>query len=107
MSRPAKQDWHPADVGAALKKRGWSFSRIAREYGYTNICTPRTVVKRPYAVMEKIVADIVGVRPQDIWPSRYDSGGVSLQPRARRRPQGAASGGWAVRKQRAASQNCQ
>lgn len=103
MSKPTAYDWHPADIKAALEKRGWTFARIAREHGYTCVATPCDVLRKPYAIMEQIVAGIIGVRPQDIWPSRYDSNGVTLQPRARMRPQRLGSDRWAVQRHRTLS----
>ncbi|MBF0646414.1 helix-turn-helix domain-containing protein [Desulfuromonas acetoxidans] len=63
-------DWHPADIKAALEKKGFSLSRIAREHGYAPT-SPSNVFRRRWAAMEKIIANIVGVSPHIIWPSRY------------------------------------
>ncbi|MEZ4598865.1 MAG: helix-turn-helix domain-containing protein [Syntrophotaleaceae bacterium] len=76
----APRNWHPADIKAALAKAGYSFARIAREYGYAEN-SPNTVLWRPWSVMELIVAGIVGVKPQNIWPSRYDRQGRHLGTR--------------------------
>lgn len=64
------QDWHPADIKAALAKQGYSFAKIAREKGYAST-SPNTVLSRPWKIMEKIVSEIIGVPPEKIWPSRY------------------------------------
>lgn len=64
-------DWHPADIKAALAKKGYSFARIAREHGYVvNSCN--SVLVRTWSQVQQIVADIIGVPPESIWPSRYD-----------------------------------
>jgi len=63
-------DWHPADVKAGLAKKGYSFARIAREQGLASV-TPNNVLRRHYPRIEAIVAEILGVAPQDIWPSRH------------------------------------
>lgn len=76
------KDWHPADVKAALAKKGYSFARIAREYGYGER-SPNTVLWRSWAPMERIVADIIGTHPKSIWPSRYDSKGNNMKTRTR------------------------
>lgn len=76
------QDWHPADIKAALAKAGgYTFARIAREYGYVSNA-PNSVLHKPWSHMERIVADIIGVRPEDIWPSRYDRRGRPLKSRS-------------------------
>ena len=67
-------DWHPADIKAALAKKGYSFARIAREHGYVaNSCN--SVLARTWSQVQQIVADIIGVKPSEIWPSRYDRHG--------------------------------
>lgn len=63
-------DWHPADIKAALAKKGYTFARIAREHGYCSN-SPNSVLWVGWKPMERIVADIVGVQPEEIWPSRY------------------------------------
>lgn len=61
-------DWHPADVKAALEKRGISLRRLAKEYGYSHI--QRVLVSQWWAA-EQIVAQAIGVPADKIWPSRY------------------------------------
>jgi len=68
------QDWHPADVKAALEKRGISLRGLAKQYGYSHI--QRVLVSQWWAA-EQIVAKAIGVQAQEIWPSRY------LTPRER------------------------
>lgn len=75
--------WHPADIKAALAKKGYSFARIAREHGYGDN-SPNAVLRRPWAPMEEIVAGIIGVAPQTIWPHRYRADRVIRGQRVRR-----------------------
>jgi len=69
-------DWHPADIKAALAKKGFTLSRVARENGYAET-SPSNVFRKPWPAMEKIIADIIGFPPFAIWPSRYDVNGNS------------------------------
>ena len=64
-------DWHPADVVAALRKRGLSLRRIGLAHGYKQI---QNVLVRPWWVVEQLVAQALEVRAQEIWPSRYAPG---------------------------------
>lgn len=82
MSIKIKTDWHPADVKAALAKRGWTLTRVALEHGYGSRTTAAEVLRKPYPVMEAIVAGIIGVAPSRIWPTRYDKNGRPLGVRA-------------------------
>ncbi len=72
----AHADWHPADVIAALKKRGVSLRQLARDHDYSHI---DRVLTSPWLAAEKLVADALGLKPSDLWPSRY------LNPEARLR----------------------
>jgi Ner family transcriptional regulator len=74
-------DWHPADVLAALKKRGHSLAGLSVANGYHPTAAGKAL-KQPWPAMEKIVAAALAVTPQEIWPSRYDGHGRPL-PRAK------------------------
>ncbi|WP_254774741.1 helix-turn-helix domain-containing protein [Polaromonas sp. YR568] len=67
-STPSQEDMHPADVIAALRKRGTSLRRIAIENGYSHI---QRVLTSPWLAAEQLVARALDKRPQDVWPSRY------------------------------------
>ena len=69
------QGWHPADIKAALQKAGWNFSKISRAMGHKNPRTASSVLARPYPVVEKMVAEIIGVHPAHLWPYRYSPDG--------------------------------
>lgn len=84
MKQQAKplHDWHPADIKAALEKRGTSLAAIGRELGYA-ATSPYDVLRRRWIAMEQAVGAKLGVHPATIWPSRYDTGtGLPLRARA-------------------------
>ena len=72
--KPASSDWHVADIKAALEKKGWSLSRLAFRHGYCRTAAAMSLY-RPWPKMERLIADAIGVSPQDIWPSRYHADG--------------------------------
>ena len=74
-------DWHPADVLAALKKRGRSLAGLSIANGYHATAAGKAL-KRPWPALEAIIARELGLTPQRIWPSRYDAKG---QPHQRTR----------------------
>ena len=76
---PSSEDWHPADVLAALKKRGHSLAGLSVANGYHPTAAGKAL-KQAWPAVERMVADALGLQPQVIWPSRYDSEG---QPRSR------------------------
>lgn len=61
-------DWHPADVKAALEKRGISLRKLAHENGYSHF---QRVLTTHWWAAEQIVARALGKRAEEIWPSRY------------------------------------
>jgi Ner family transcriptional regulator len=63
-------DWHPADVLAALKKRGHSLAGLSVAHGYHATAAGKAL-KRSWPALEMMIAEAIGVPPQQIWPSRY------------------------------------
>jgi Ner family transcriptional regulator len=80
-ARAGTTDWHPADILAALKKRGYSLAGLSVTNGYHPTAAGKAL-KQPWPAMERLVADAIGQPPESIWPSRYDSEGRPL-PRAK------------------------
>jgi Ner family transcriptional regulator len=71
-------DWHPADIKAALAKKSYSFARIARENGYVEN-SPNMVLHKAWPQIEEIISGILGIKAAAIWPSRYDRHGKPLR----------------------------
>ncbi|CAK7010936.1 transcriptional regulator [Providencia rettgeri] len=65
-----KQDWHSADIIAAIKKKGSSLSQISRSAGL-NSSTLNNALSRRWPKGERIIAEFLGVPAEEIWPSRY------------------------------------
>ncbi|TQI78452.1 Nlp family transcriptional regulator [Serratia fonticola] len=63
-------DWHPADVIAALKKKGTTLAAVSREAGLSS-STLANALSRPWPKGEWLIADALSVHPAEIWPSRY------------------------------------
>ncbi len=61
-------DWHPADVKAALEKKGVSLRQLAKEHGYSHF---QRVLSTHWWAAEQIVAKALGKPASEIWPSRY------------------------------------
>ncbi|MCD1597899.1 helix-turn-helix domain-containing protein [Rheinheimera aquimaris] len=80
----ADTDWHNANIIAQLKiKTGKSLRQLSEECGLS----PKTLgqaLQRPYPKAERIIAAAIGVDPQTIWPSRYNSEGQSSRRKGKR-----------------------
>ncbi len=70
--KPSNIQWEL--IKTLLLARGYSLADLARLYGVNPACF-RYVKKIPYPKIEKIIASYLGVKPQDIWPERYDENG--------------------------------
>ena len=65
------KDWHRAEISAALKKRGTNVSRLSLKH-YGNSYTLYNALRRSYPKGEWIIARALRLRPEIIWPSRYE-----------------------------------
>lgn len=67
------QDWHKADIKAAIHKRGMTFKGLALAHGYRSVDAVAQALHRPYPKVERIIAAALDITPESIWPSRYPS----------------------------------
>ena len=68
--KSAPEDWHRADIVAALRKAGWTLRQLSSHHGYAPGSLGQAL-KRPWPRAERLIADAIGVAPETIWPSRY------------------------------------
>lgn len=80
QKKPASGDWHPADIKAALEKKGFSLRGFARAHHYRKSAVSKAM-RHPYPVIEALIARELGVDVTTIWPSRYDANGVPFRGR--------------------------
>ena len=69
-------DWDRSRIKAALKERGYTLRRIGEEAGYGNRDSVQAVFSHPRPPAERKIAEVLGLKPQDIWPSRYEADGT-------------------------------
>ncbi len=67
------QDWHPADIVAALRKRGWSLRRLSVHHGYASGSLKKALCS-PWSNAEHLIAEALDMTPDQIWPTRYADG---------------------------------
>lgn len=65
-------DWHNADIIAALKKKGTSLSALSRKAGLSS-STLGNALYRPWPKGELLIAQTLDLHPSEIWPSRYQN----------------------------------
>ena len=64
------ENWHRADILAAIKKRGGTLAQLSRDNGLHER-TLYNALERHWPKGERIIADYIGEEAQHIWPERY------------------------------------
>ncbi|PWD64442.1 helix-turn-helix domain-containing protein [Pectobacterium parmentieri] len=64
------EDWHKADIIAALRKKGTTVTEVSRNAGLSST-TLANALSRPWPKGEYLIAQVIGIAPEEIWPSRY------------------------------------
>ncbi len=75
VKKSSREDWHPADIVAALRKSGWTLSLLAFEHGLKDSSGLSAAMVRSFPLGEKRIADALGLHPMEIWPTRYNADG--------------------------------
>lgn len=65
-----QQDWRSADIISGLRKRGTSLAGLSRQAGLAS-STLANALNRRWPKGERLIAEALGVAPEQIWPSRY------------------------------------
>ncbi|MFE8100896.1 helix-turn-helix transcriptional regulator [Brenneria goodwinii] len=65
-------DWHPADIIAGLRKQGTTLAAISRGAGLAS-STLANALTRHWPKGERLIAEALNKRPEEIWPSRYQN----------------------------------
>ncbi len=74
--------WHPEDVKAEIRKGGETLRRLSLKARYDGSAASKAL-RQPWPAVERIIADFLGLEPQEIWPDRYLPDG---SPRYLRKP---------------------
>lgn len=65
------QDWHRADIIAALKKKKLTLRQLSTASGM-NKDSLKNALDKKWPKGEQIIADALDMNPNEIWPSRYE-----------------------------------
>lgn len=80
-----KHDMSPEEVKSLIIDSGITLTELGIQNGFSGAAVSIALRKRsPY--VQDAIARRLNMRPQDIWPSRYDENGspIRLDPRGRR-----------------------
>lgn len=81
--KPAQKGWHRADIVAAVRKRGSNLQALSRKHGLAD-GTLRNALYHPAPRYERIIAEFIGKKPQEVWCDRYHSDGTPKSGRGER-----------------------
>jgi Ner family transcriptional regulator len=70
-------------VKAAIHVRGETLQGLAKKNGYSRHYLANTLI-RPLLEGERIIGRFLGLRPEQIWPDRYDPDGTPNHRKWRR-----------------------
>jgi Ner family transcriptional regulator len=70
MEEDGSKDWHQAMIVAHLRIAGTSLRQLSKDHALSPTALS-VALQRPWAKAERIIADVIGVAPEKIWPSRY------------------------------------
>jgi len=93
--KASPKDWHPADVIAAVRKKGSSIRQLSIAAGL-HPGSLRVALARHYPRAQAVLAAFLEQPPQTIWPSRYDADGShkrGLRGSAHQHPESTAVAG--------------
>ncbi|NNG45008.1 hypothetical protein HJP15_19140 [Pseudoalteromonas sp. NEC-BIFX-2020_002] len=83
MESADRPGWTVTEIKAALESEGWSCRQLSFSRGYTSNAV-QTALHRPYPLVEKIIAGVIGVSAFEIWPERYGKDGKPNRKAGRR-----------------------
>jgi len=74
--KASQEDWHPADVIAALRKKNITLKGLALAHGLADSTSMSAALVRSLPTNERRIAEALNLHPKDIWPSRYNADGT-------------------------------
>jgi Ner family transcriptional regulator len=68
-------DWE--GIKAELHRKGMTFGELSTRSGLTRTACGKVKSSTSYPA-QKAIADFIGYKPEDLWPSRYPKGGPRI-----------------------------
>lgn len=84
MSIPLEYRQRREWIKYQLRLRGTSLAQVAREQGVSRDAAT-LALRKPYPRMERALAKALDLKPEQLWPERYDASGRPNRPLGRPR----------------------
>ncbi|EJY9246306.1 helix-turn-helix domain-containing protein [Salmonella enterica] len=65
-----RKDWHPGQIVGEIRAQGLTLRKLSLRAGLAQD-TLKNALYRHVPKYECIIADAIGRKPEEIWPSRY------------------------------------
>lgn len=75
-------DMHPEDIKAAIRKKGITLAELALRAEVSKQAISAALDRRSSERIDLIIADFIGLKPHQVWPSRYNAKGQRIRYRA-------------------------
>lgn len=76
--RQSREDWHPEDIKAKVRKSGTTLTALAIQAGLSNsACRKSLTVASPAS--DKVISEKLNIPLHELWPSRYDATGKRIK----------------------------
>lgn len=66
-------NWDNVQIKAELQRKGLSLAELSRQNGYHSNSAARAL-RISWPEMERIIAEALNVKPETLWPKRYQDG---------------------------------
>lgn len=75
-------DMHPEDIKAAIRKKGITLAELATRANVSKQAVSAAIERRSSERVDQLIANFIGLKPHQIWPSRYTAQGKRIRYRA-------------------------
>ena len=76
--KTSRMDWHPADIVAALHKRGFTLRDVAKQHGLSDSTSLSRAMINSAPINERRIAEAAGIPVQIMYAARYYPDGTPV-----------------------------
>lgn len=70
--------WHPADITAAVRKKGMTLTALALTNGLSESACRKALLTK-YAKAEIVISHFINVPLHELWPDRWTADGLRIR----------------------------
>ena len=66
--------WHPQDIIAGIRKRGWTHRKIAEHLCLSRSTVTLSIKTGSSPIVRAFISELIGVPEAEMWPFRFPCG---------------------------------